>query len=139
MKTIRQFITLAITLLLASACATTSSTIPKKYNLDDQLENVADIPRSNLMSWDTVDNQCFTLQTSSSDYYLIVLEDRANTLFFTGSIQISNMDASFRGNYGDVILNDDGWEDRYSISKIYKFRDHEQVREIKAQLSNETD
>jgi hypothetical protein len=138
MKTIRELITLAITLLLASACATTSSTIPKKYNLDNQLENVADIPRSNLMSWDTIDNQCFTLQTNSTDYYLIVLEDKTNILSFTSSIQISNIDTSFWGSYGDVILYDDGWEDRYAISKIYKFRDYDQIREIKAQLSNET-
>jgi hypothetical protein len=136
MKTIRQLVTLGIIIFMASACAT-SSTIPEKYNLDNQLENVSNITMSSLMSWDRVDNQCFTLQTSPTDYYLIVLEDMTNTLPFTNTVQISNIDTSFWRGYGDVILNDDGWEESCTIRKIYKFRDHEQVQEIRAQLNSE--
>jgi hypothetical protein len=136
MKTIRQLVTLGIIIFIASACAT-SSTIPEKYNLDNQLENVSNISISKLMRWDRVDNQCFTLQTSPTDYYLIVLEDMTNTLSFANTVQLSKIDTSFWRAYSDVILNDDGWEESYAISKIYKFRDHEQVREIRAQLSGQ--
>jgi len=138
MKTIRQLVIFCIVSFMIAACATTPSTVSEKYNLDNQLENVSNISRSNLISWDRVDNQCFTLQTSPADYYLIVLEDKTNPLFFTNTVQLPNIDTLFWCGYGDVILNDDGWEESHVIRKIYRFRDYQQVQEITAQLSSAT-
>jgi hypothetical protein len=138
MKTIRLSMNLGIILFMLSACATAPATLSEKYNLDNQLENVPKIFELTLISWDIVDNQSFILQTSPSDYYLIILEFSSNTLPFCSTINISNTNAVAWPNYNNVIVNDDGWEDRYMIEKIYKFRDYSQIESIKAQLSRET-
>jgi hypothetical protein len=138
MKTIRLSINLAIILFILSACATSPATLSEKYNLDNQLENVPQIFELNLISWDIVDNQSFILQSNPGDYYLIILESSSNTLPFCNTINISNNSSAAWPNYNNVIVNDDGWEDRYMIEKIYKFRDYSQVESIKAQLSRET-
>jgi|WetSurSiteA1Bulk_404760.scaffolds.fasta_scaffold198368_1 hypothetical protein len=137
MKTIRLSINLAIILFILSACATAPATLSEKYNLDNQLENVPQIFELNLISWDIVDNQSFILQSNLGDYYLIILESSSNTLPFCNTINISNTSPVAWPNYNNVIVNDDGWEDRYMIEKIYKFRDYSQVESIKAQLSRE--
>jgi len=135
MKTIRQYIKMVIIFLMASACATVPATIPEKYNLDNQLENVPNISGFSLMSWEKVDNQSFILQTSPNDYYLIILDSKSDALPFTRTIQITNTDSLFWPGYSNVIGNDDGWEDSYIINKIYRFKNCNQVDLIREELS----
>jgi hypothetical protein len=137
MKTIRQSISCFFIMLLASACAGALATIPEKYNLDNQLENVTTMSRVDFKSWERIDNQSFILQTGTSDYYLVVLESEANSLPSINSIQISNDDYLFWPGYSTVTLNDDGWEDSYIINRVYKFKDCSQVEVVKAQLRTE--
>jgi len=138
MKTIRQSVRLLIALLFVSACSTAPVRIPEKYNLDNQLENVPHIFKFSLMSWAAVDNQSFILQTSPNNYYLIILDIKSNRLPFSNSIQISNTGYMIWPGYNNVLVNDDGFEDSYIINKIYRFKDYEQVRAIRAQLSGGT-
>jgi len=138
MKTIRQLVSLAIILLMSSACATAPARLSEKYNLDNQLEYVPQLFELNLISWDRVDNQSFILQTSPSEYYLIILESKSHSLPFCNTITISNTNSVVWPNYNNVIVNDDGWEDSYTIDKIYKFRDYAQVKAIRAQLTRDT-
>jgi hypothetical protein len=137
MKTIRQSVRIFIIMLIASACATSPATIPPKYNLDNQLENVPNISRFKIMSWDNVDNQSFVLQTGPNDYYLIVLESMCHTLPFASTIKISDDRSPIWPSYSNVIVNDDGWEDSYMINRIYKFKDYTQVEAIRAILCRE--
>ena len=134
MKTIRQSVKILITLLITSACATEPATVPPKYNLDSQLENVPNISRFNMVSWDSIDKQSFILQTGPSDYYLIVLESMACSLPFASTIQISNENSLIWPSYSNVVVNDDGWEDSYMINRIYRFKDHAQIEAIRSLL-----
>jgi hypothetical protein len=138
MKTIRQSVRIFILLLIVSACATSPATIPPKYNLDNQLENVPNISGYNMMSWDRIDNQSFILQTGPNDYYLIVLESRSRTLPSASTIQFSDDRSLVWPRFSNVIVNDDGWEDSYMINRIYRFRDCAQVEEVRTLLLGET-
>ena len=72
------------TALLMSSCATGGIELPEKYNLDNQLESVSYISKyQGYIGWEMVDRQSFVLQTSPSDYYLIVLQIPAPDLPFT--------------------------------------------------------
>jgi hypothetical protein len=137
MKTIRQSVRIFIILLIISACASAPATIPQKYNLDGQLENVPHIYRVSIISWDRVDKQSLILQTGPTNYYLIVLESMACSLPFAGAIQISDDSPMIWHNYSNVIVNDDGWEDSYMINRIYRFKDYSQVEAIRAHLLSE--
>jgi len=108
--------------------------IPEKYNLDDQMENVPGISRFNMMGWERVDTQSFILQTGPNDYYLIILDTKSPTLPSSNTIEISNTGYMVWPGYNNVIVNDDGFEDTYVINRIYKFKDYDQVKAIKARL-----
>ena len=108
--------------------------IPQKYNLDTQLERATEISKYNFMSWDNVDNQSFVLQTGPGDYYLIVLSRLSNKLMFSETIGIPDTNAMIKPGFNDVIVPSNGFEESYIINRIYKFKDYEQVKAIKAQL-----
>jgi hypothetical protein len=134
MKTIRQSGMIVILLLFISSCASSTATIPTKYNLDDQLEKVSNISRFGIISWDKVDKQSFILQTGGNDYYLIILECTSHTLPSANTIHISDDRSLIWPFYSNVVVNDDGWEDSYIINRIYRFRDFEQVETIRTLL-----
>jgi len=112
--------------------------IPPKYNLDAQLEKVAEISKYNFMSWDNVDNQSFVLQTGPGDYYLIVLSSPSNKLMFSETIEIPDTNAMVKPGFNNVIVRGNGFKESYIINRIYKFKDYQEVKAIKAQLSRET-
>jgi len=107
----------------------------EKYNLDDQLEAVTEIQKYTMRDWQTVDNQSFVLQTGTSNYYLIVLNHPSTEIMFAETIKISSTGAVVKPGYDKVTVYQSGRGQDYSIHKIYKFKDREQVAEIKAQLT----
>jgi hypothetical protein len=136
-KTIKQLAMIFIVLLIASVCAAAPAQIPAKYNLDDKLEKITEISKYNFMSWETVDNQSFVLQTSPSDYYLIVLSSPSNKILFSENVKINSTNSMVKPGYNNVIINNNGMKEECIINKIYKFKDAKQKSEITAQLAGE--
>jgi hypothetical protein len=127
---------LAVAIMMISACAGTKSfQLDEKYNLGDQLEEVTEIHKYTLRSWQKVDNQSFVLQTGPSTYYLIVLIRPSTELLFTETIKISNTGAVVKPGFDRVTVYQAGSPVDYTINKIYKFKDYEQVKEIRALLT----
>jgi len=126
MKTIIQLSKIFIALLMASACAGAPIKMPEKYNLDNQLENIPKISDFQLNSWESIDNQSVILETSMNSYYLIILNMPDYNLPFSDIISINNANGMIRPGYDDI--------NGYVIYKIYKFKDYEQAKAIKAQL-----
>jgi len=122
--------------LLISSCATGRIELPEKYVLDDQLESVAYISKyQSYSSWDMVDNQSFILQTSPSEYYLIVLQIVATEMPFSESIRISSSASRVRAGMDRVtFLGQSGTRQPYTIEKIYRLKDREQVQTIREQI-----
>jgi len=127
-KYLRVLIVFIISILILS-CAGAPINIPEKYNLDNQLENVPKITNFHLNSWESVDTQSVILETNIGTYYLLVLNSRDDDLPFADTIHVDNPNAQIRPGYENV--------NGRVIYKIYKFKDYEQVKAIKAQLSGE--
>jgi hypothetical protein len=139
MKTLNKlFLTITI-LLFALAGAVSAQGLPAKYDLDKQLEKVDSIYKYKFMSWEKIDNQSFVLQSSPSDYYLIVLSSRSDRLPFAEHIRINSLNNMVRPGYNNVIVRSpSGQTEEYIINKIYKFKDHNQVKAIEEQLTGGT-
>jgi hypothetical protein len=135
MRAIKQLIGIFVLLLILSACATTPAKMPDKYNLDGQLERVTEILRYNMMGWDAVDMQSFVLQTTPSDYYLIVLASPSDRLVFAEVVGINATGDVVKPGYNTVFVKGTTSEETYIINKIYKFKDFEQVKAIKEQIT----
>ena len=134
MRVIKLSVILCVLFFITSACATTQWTKAEKYDLDDQLEMVSYITRYNFMSWETVDHQSFILQTSPAQFYLIVLTGPSTDLLFAQSISISHTGAMVKPGYDKVTVFGPTESLPYVIDKIFKLKDREQARVIKAQL-----
>lgn len=125
-------------LFVSSLCTYARAGVPVKYNLDNQLEKVSEISKYNFMSWDKVDNQSFILQTSPSDYYLIVLSSPSDRLIYSETISIPDINAMVKPGYNNVIVKGNGFKDICIINRIYKLKDSEQIKDIKKQLTEKT-
>jgi hypothetical protein len=135
MRLITITINALLVLLLISSCTTGRIKLPEKYIMDDQYELVSHISNYKLMNWEKVDKQSFILQTSPSDYYLIVLQVPAPDLMFTEFISISSSASRVQTGLDSVTLLDRPIKDPpYTIERIYKIKGREQVRNIKAQI-----
>lgn len=135
MKNYRQIFVILASLFLISACAGTSVKSFEKYNLDNQLEPASEILRYNLMGWETVDNQSLILQTSPSQYYLIVLTYPSDQLMYAEHISISHTGDMVKPGYDKVTVYGSPMHDTYVIEKIYKLKDRDQVNAIREQLT----
>ena len=124
------------TALLMSSCATGGIELPEKYNLDNQLESVSYISKyQGYIGWEMVDRQSFVLQTSPSDYYLIVLQIPAPDLPFSESISISSSGSMVRAGMDTITLLRQSLKvPPYIIEKIYHLKGKEQVRTIREQI-----
>lgn len=138
MKMMKYMILIFITLFTGSSTIAAPADLPAKYNLDNQLEKVTEISKYNFMSWNKVDNQSFVLQTSPNDYYLIVLSSPSTKLMFTETIKIPDTNSMVKPGYNNVIVSGNGFTESYIINRIYRFKDSDQIKEIKAQLTGET-
>jgi|WetSurMetagenome_2_1015567.scaffolds.fasta_scaffold61896_3 hypothetical protein len=137
MKTLNKFMLIFGVLFFASVSFAASKGLPAKYELDNQLEKVDSIYKYKFMSWEKVDNQSLVVQTSPSDYYLIVLSSPSTKLPFTETVRIESTNDMVKPGYNNVIVRDNGQTEQYIINKIYKFKDSNQVKEIIAQLTGE--
>ena len=137
MRVIKQMTVILSLFMLVSACATGSKIVSSKYDLDNQLEQVPNISRFNMMGWDKVDRQSFILQATPGDYYLIVLLRPSYELMFSESIAISSIGSMIWPGYNHVVVLDDNFRVPYVIDKIYRLDGREQAREITAQLRGE--
>jgi len=138
MKAKIYFAQLFVALFILSGCAVTPVNTSEKYNLDNQLESVAEISKFNMMGWEHVDTMSFILQATPSDYYLFVLNRPANELPFSENIHVSSTGSYVRPGYNNVTVYGVNSNDDYVIDKIYKFKDYEQVKEIRKQLTGKT-
>ena len=137
MRVIKLFSLIFVALLALSACATAPVGTKEKYNLDSQLQSVAEITKFNMMGWEHVDRMSFILQTTPSDYYLFVLNHPSDELPFAENIYISSTGSFVRPGYNNVTVFGVNSKNNYVIDKIYKFKDYEQAKEIRKQLTGE--
>jgi len=122
--------------LMFSACGGTKSfKMDEKYNLDDQLEAVTEIHKYTMKGWEKMDPQSLVLQTGASTYYLLVLVRPSPELMFAEHIEISSTGSAVKPGYDRVTVYQSGTPVDYVIDRIYKFKDYEQVKEIRAQLT----
>ena len=136
MKQMTVLTVLAIALLTFSGCAGLHPfQHDEKYNLDDQLEMVTQIQKYTMRDWQKVDSQSFVLQTGASNYYLIVLLHPSTELMFAETIKISSTGAVVKSGFDKVTVYQAGRGQDYVIHKMYKFKDRQQMTEIKAQLT----
>jgi uncharacterized protein YbaP (TraB family) len=135
MKSIKKMAMIFAAIFIAFTCSAESAELPAKYNLDNQLQKISEISKYNFMSWETIDNQSFVLQTSPSDYYLIVLSSPSDKLIFAETIKIPDTNAMVKPGYNNVIVQGSGSTDTYIINRIYKFKDYPQVKTIREQIT----
>lgn len=136
MKTVMRWVPPLAILFLISTGAFAADSTPAKYFLDGQLDKVLSISKYNFMSWDKVDNQSFILQTSPSEYYLIILSKASDHILMSERISIDTSDATVKPGYNKVIVSGQGYNEWNIINKIYRLKDADQVREIKNQLAD---
>jgi hypothetical protein len=134
MKTKIKLIIISILSVSVMACATGPIKLPDKYNFDNKLEEVTEIYRFRIDSWESIDYQSLILKTNVSDYYLFVLQRPASSLPFSEAIGLSVTVNRVRSGFDDVIVTDSYSSESYIIEKIYKLKDREQATEIKAKL-----
>jgi hypothetical protein len=136
MKVMKKLAVLLSVMFIVSACAGAAVKPYEKYDLDDQLEPASEILRYNLMGWEKIDSQSFVLQTSPSQFYLIVLVRPSDRLLFTESISITNTGNMVKPGYDKVIVMDESGDNTFVIYKMYKLKDRQEANEIEEQLSN---
>ena len=134
MKTTTKLSIIFVVSLMAAACATAPITIAEKYDLGNELEEATQIFKYRVMSWEKVDNQSLILQTGPNEYYLIVLRRPAHNLVFNESIGVSNTGDMVKPGYDKVVVKDSAGTDSYIIHKIYKLKDRQHAKDIKAKL-----
>jgi hypothetical protein len=125
-------------LLILSSCAGGTIKLNEKYILDNQLEQVDKIYKYILTDWDRIDSQSFILEAGPGKYYLIILKIPALELPFKNGISISTTGDSIRAGLDELIIYNSGLESSYPIDRIYKFKDTQQMRAIRDQLTGKT-
>ena len=130
MKAMIKFTSIFILFIMVGACATTSISIPEKYNLDNELKVVEQITTFKKPDWEEVDNQSIILKTNFKDFYLLVL-NRPITTMLPITIGISSTVSTIRAGLDQIVVIDSGIAQYYTIEKIYKLKGREQANEIK--------
>jgi hypothetical protein len=126
-----------IIVFLASACATTPSALPEKYNLDNDLEAVDQISTFRISSWKKVDNQSIILRANWNDYYLLVSRRPFHTMILNLPVGIDNAGPTITSGHDRIFVKDHTGRQYYIIDKIYKLKGEEQAKEIKERLSKD--
>ena len=127
---------LSIVALLAmvAACATTttSTDLPDKYNLYDNLRDVGQISAIGVSNWNQVDEQS-VMVTANGKFYLLVLnkplEAMDNKIGFRGS------SVSIRAGYSKIYVGISADRQFYTIEKIFELDGAVQAKEIKERLA----
>ena len=136
MKVMVKMFSISVLLIVAVSCATTMGALPKKYDLDNDLEAIDRISTFNVSSWEQVDNQSIILRADWNDYYLLVLRRPIGRMVSGLSIGISSTVSSITSGFDRIIVTDTPFTEYYVIDKIYKLKGKEQAKGIKERLRN---
>lgn len=101
----------------------------------EKLEEVPYITNFNMMGWNKVDTQSLIIQTSPSDFYLIILNTRSDDLAFAEKIQVEGIGTMVHSGSSRVIVYGENRQDSFVIDRIYRFKDAEENRAITEQLT----
>jgi len=119
-----------VLLSMIVSCATTPTTIPEKYNLDNELEPVDKIFTIREPRWQEVDDQSIILRADRRDYYLFVLRRPMDIMYSNPSIGLSNTSYITPG-IDRVFVDPSANRQGYVIDRIYNLKGREQAEEIK--------
>ena len=130
--------------IIVVSCATTpstllekSSTLPEKYNLDDHLKSVKQIPHFKKTNFEEVDNQSVILKANRREYYLLVLRRPIDPLISKSrTMGLESTGYSIPSGIGRIYVNHASGTQQYVIEKIYKLKGKAQANEIKERLRN---
>jgi hypothetical protein len=128
---------ISVLIIMAVSCAATTTTLPEKYNLDNDLEAIDQIFTFKVSSWEQVDHQSIILRANLNDYYLLILHRPIDRMISGLSIGVSSTVSTIRSGFDRIIVNDTPFTEYYFIDKIYKLKGKEQAKEIKERLRKE--
>ena len=131
MKTMIKMLSGLVLLVMIASCATTPFVIPEKYNLGNELEEVKEITKYTVRSWETVDTQSIILTANVSEYYLLVLDRPLLGIITSERIGVSSTVTSIKAGYDRIYVKDDSGTIYYTIDRIYKLKGRDQAKEIK--------
>ena len=134
MKAINKLLGILFISFLATACATTSFKLDKKYTFASELEEATGITDFRIESWQHIDFQSLIVEANINEYYLIILQQPAPMLPSSETIGITVSINRVRPGYDKIVVSDSTGSESYIIQKIYKLKDKEHAKEIKARL-----
>ncbi len=134
MKVLIKVLSIFAPLIMGVSCVTTSGALPEKYRLDSDLEAVEQINKFRVSGWEQVDSQSVILRANINEYYLLVLERPITTMISGISIGISGTSFTITPGYDKIFVKDSGGIEHYVIARIYRFKDKDQVSEIRERL-----
>jgi hypothetical protein len=137
-----KFASMFVLLISVVSCATTqstlpakSSTLPAKYDLDDQLKSVNEIMRVRKSSFEEVDDQSLILEANRTEYYLLVLDMPIDPYISKQrTIGVESTEHSIPAGIGRIYIRHSSGTQYYVIEKIYKLKGKKQAEKIKEQL-----
>ena len=120
-------------LIMSVSCATTHPDMSDKYNFDE-LEEIKEISKYRVSSWERVDFQSVILRANSKDYYLLVLQRPMSGIITGDKIGISNTVTSIKAGVDKIYVRDSSKVNYYIIDKIYKLNGREHAIQVKKQI-----
>lgn len=134
MKIILKIFSIFVVFVMITSCTATKRALPEKYNLDNYLEEVDQIFTFKVSSWEQVDKQSIILRVNWKDYYLLVLRRPITSRYANLRIGVTRTISSITAGFDRILVDDPAYADFYTIEKIYRLKDREQVNEIKERL-----
>lgn len=89
MKVMKIISSVFVLFVMVASCATTPTTLPEKYNLDNELEAVEQIVTIKAPSLEKIDNQSVIIKAKWNDYYLLVLRRPIDTRYSNPNIGLA--------------------------------------------------
>ena len=126
---------MALLITVVSCVTTTPITLPEKYNLDTELENVNQLSAVRVSNWEQVDNQSLLFTANGSEYYLAVLDRPLESVITNDVIGLVDSGSSIKARFDKFFVKNSSGRHYYVIEKIYKINGREQAKKIKEQLS----
>jgi hypothetical protein len=135
-KLLTTLLAVVFVMFLSVSSSTAAVSIPEKYNLNTQLEQVHHFWKTSIMDWEAIDNQSLVIEVSPGTYYLIVLTIPSYNLpFKMNRIGITSSGSMVREGTDNVVVSGAGhYRQNFPIERIYKISGSKQMREIVEQL-----
>jgi hypothetical protein len=132
-KTFSVFVPFIIMFLTVS-CVTTLQPVPEKYNFDNKLEKVERIVTFEEPTWEKLDTQSIILKAAFNDNYLLILQRPISNIHLR--IGIPGTGSTITAGHDRVVVTENTGPLFYTIDKIYRIKDKEQLKEIRELLKN---